>query len=450
MFNTKRKIPLRKIIQVCTALPITLIALQYIPASATIFLILTVLGGAFYCGYFCPFGLLQEIGGYIGKKLKIKKILLPKRLDRMLKGLRYILFGFTSLYMVAFIFTIIKFDARSNLYLLLTGGPIQFTMLLSILVFFLLSIFTNKPFCKYFCIQGAQYGLASTVRLASIIRDEQACIDCKRCDKACSLDISVSTCHQSVKSLNCINCFECIKACPKANVLRYGMVPKKEAIFKSSLIAGFLIFFFVTQYAIPAASDDTNSAMIEVEETIEPSLETQTLITEEDLNQTEIIETEITETIEGAIEPTTVQNSEAEPSSEPESEIDEVINTEPIQEEPTITQPTTSTAPVVEPTTAEPTTTEPIVTGPIVQQLEGSGQGYKGKITIEVTLTDNQITAIRTVKHVDDKNWYELAQSMLFSQILEKQSADVDIISGATPTSKGIIAAIKEALSKAK
>ncbi|MDC7223179.1 MAG: 4Fe-4S dicluster domain-containing protein, partial [Spirochaetales bacterium] len=95
-------------------------------------------------------------------------------------------------------------------------------------VFLLLSLFTDRPYCRYFCTEGARYGALSMGRLFSIRRNTESCINCKLCDRACPMGITVSQ-VKHVRNGQCVNCFECIAACPKKNTLSYGWVFQKSA-----------------------------------------------------------------------------------------------------------------------------------------------------------------------------------------------------------------------------
>lgn len=75
----------------------------------------------------------------------------------------------------------------------------------------------------------------------------------------------------------------------------------------------------------------------------------------------------------------------------------------------------------------------------------GSGEGYQSTITVAVTVSSGKITDVRIVSHADDAAYVERAQKLIPS-ILSQQTADVDTISGVTYSSRGIIAAVKDAM----
>lgn len=79
----------------------------------------------------------------------------------------------------------------------------------------------------------------------------------------------------------------------------------------------------------------------------------------------------------------------------------------------------------------------------------GVSLGYKDGLTVEVTISNNKISNIDILSHNETKGFYEKPFEEVTKAIIEKQSLDVDIISGATKTSNGIISAVYKALQPA-
>jgi uncharacterized protein with FMN-binding domain len=76
----------------------------------------------------------------------------------------------------------------------------------------------------------------------------------------------------------------------------------------------------------------------------------------------------------------------------------------------------------------------------------GEFNGYRWSNTVEVTVLDNKITDITFIKGqvFRDKEF----EDKLISEVIEKQSIDVDTISGATISSKAILKAIDNAFNE--
>ena len=78
----------------------------------------------------------------------------------------------------------------------------------------------------------------------------------------------------------------------------------------------------------------------------------------------------------------------------------------------------------------------------------GSGTGFSGTITVQVTVAGGKITAIQIVSSGDDAAYLNRAQAVIPS-VITAQSTSVDTVSGATYSSKGILMAIHNALVQA-
>ncbi len=78
--------------------------------------------------------------------------------------------------------------------------------------------------------------------------------------------------------------------------------------------------------------------------------------------------------------------------------------------------------------------------------FEGKAAGYNGNVYVSVRVEGGKITDIQITKHSEDEEYYMDAKTQVIADILEKQSTDVDTVSGATSTSDAIILAVKRAL----
>jgi ferredoxin len=66
--------------------------------------------------------------------------------------------------------------------------------------------------------------------------------------------------------------------------------------------------------------------------------------------------------------------------------------------------------------------------------------------SVEVTVKNQQITAINVTENNDDAKWFQRAYSAVASNIIRNQTADVDVVSGATYSSMGIKESVANAL----
>lgn len=78
---------------------------------------------------------------------------------------------------------------------------------------------------------------------------------------------------------------------------------------------------------------------------------------------------------------------------------------------------------------------------------EGSANGFSGKIKVSVVIKNQTIRSINILSNSDDEAFFNRAKEGVIAGIIAKQSTDVDTVSGATYSSRGIINAVKDALS---
>ena len=76
---------------------------------------------------------------------------------------------------------------------------------------------------------------------------------------------------------------------------------------------------------------------------------------------------------------------------------------------------------------------------------KGSATGYSGSVTVAVTILDKKIVSIDILSASDDEAFFNRAKGVI-DRIISSQSLDVDVVSGATYSSNGIIGAVKNAL----
>lgn len=178
-----------------------------------IFIIVTVFlwGRGLFCGWLCPFGslseLLYKIGGAVG--LKRYQFKLPKPLHDRLKWVKYaVFFGLLAVSVLSMTLAemlaevepfkttfLVGLFNRSWPYTLFAAGLLG------------LSIFIERPFCKYLCPLGAALAMPSTFRWFGLKR-KQECDSCKACAVGCgSLAIDKDG---RIDQRECLLCLDCM------------------------------------------------------------------------------------------------------------------------------------------------------------------------------------------------------------------------------------------------
>ena len=173
--------------------------------------------GPVFCGWICPMGTVQEFISRIGRRIfgKRHNSFIPRAADRYLRYLRYLVLGWV-IYATAVsgVLVFADYDPYYALFNFWTGEVAVSAFVILALVL-LAALFVERPFCKYACPYGAVLGLFNIVRVFGIKRNTDTCINCRACDRACPMNIQVSTAGR-VRDHQCISCLECSSetACP--------------------------------------------------------------------------------------------------------------------------------------------------------------------------------------------------------------------------------------------
>ena len=188
-----------------------------------IFIIATtfVWGRGLFCGWLCPFGslseLLYKVGGAIG--LKRFQFKLPRWLHDKLKWLKYAVFvGLLAVSMFSMGWAEMLAEVEPFKTTFLVGWFTRawpYTLFAASIL--ALSIFVERPFCKYLCPLGASLAMPSTFRWFGL-RRKQECSTCKACATGCgaqAIDADGRIDHRE-----CLHCLDCMvlytdtHACP--------------------------------------------------------------------------------------------------------------------------------------------------------------------------------------------------------------------------------------------
>lgn len=179
--------------------------------------ITAILLGPIFCGWMCFVGLYQDSLRYIGTFIKKEPLEIDEKFHKYLKYSRYVIL--VGALTVGGLFL---FPGKSwyNFSQLIKGHAIIDATFYFLIGLGILSLFTKRFFCRYFCTFGAKLGLYSLLRPITINRDN-TCISCKLCSKECPMHIQVDKIN-SLVTPNCIDCLKCVEICPK-NSLKIGL-----------------------------------------------------------------------------------------------------------------------------------------------------------------------------------------------------------------------------------
>jgi len=103
---------------------------------------------------------------------------------------------------------------------------VSMTAAIVLAVLVLLSVVVQNFWCRYLCPYGALMGLASLLSPVKIRRDQEACIDCGKCNKVCPAALKVDQLVQ-ISSVECAACLQCVAACPAEDALQFAFRARK-------------------------------------------------------------------------------------------------------------------------------------------------------------------------------------------------------------------------------
>jgi ferredoxin-type protein NapH len=200
-----------------------------------------ILLGRFFCGYLCPFGLLQDLL----HKIPTPKIKVPAKLNRILSFGKYVMligvvmllpfiarnsFGMSDPYFCKYVCPVGTIGGGIPLVVLNpamreAAGSLfiwKVTLAIAILV---LSVFLYRVFCRYLCPLGAFYGILQPVSFY-LFKINDKCIDCGKCARICKMGVDPV---KTPNSPECIRCRDCIHKCPTGAIEScFGFKPSKE------------------------------------------------------------------------------------------------------------------------------------------------------------------------------------------------------------------------------
>jgi uncharacterized protein with FMN-binding domain/NAD-dependent dihydropyrimidine dehydrogenase PreA subunit len=336
------------------------------PMVNLLFFATAIIMGPVFCGWICPFGTMQDLFSRIGSRLGIKKRSMPEQLKKLLAWMRYAILLIITLISADFIFALLSLDPRVNLISLLGGNMLAIAGWIIMFGFLAISMFYDRPFCNYFCTEGAKYGLLSFARPLTIVRDEETCIGCNKCNRSCPMNIDVASVDQ-VRSIQCISCMECVNSCPVEGTLKLGLIPVNKGRNKLKMVFALAASLIIVYVGLTHSLDSNDMGYGSSSESLADSLDM-----------------------------TMVDQGDA--------------------------------AGVADGTYA------------------GQGQGFRGTMTVEVTVEEELITSIDVTFTNDDDRWFDRAYDALVPNIISTQTVDIESVSGATYSSVGIKEGVANAL----
>jgi len=209
-----------------------------------LFVLMVSVFGKAWCGWVCPFGLLQDWLTALREKSGARARLLPVKTKKRLASIKYLLLSYLVLvpplvsagilppdFSLPFcsicpgksilpLFTLetryLGLDLNNNV----TYG---FSMaLLLITGLMLVGMFFKKRFFCVFCPLLALIHLIKPLTLLRLVKEPSGCTGCGNCRRVCPMDneaVYRERINADVQTEECLDCLKCAEACPSDRVL---------------------------------------------------------------------------------------------------------------------------------------------------------------------------------------------------------------------------------------
>jgi uncharacterized protein with FMN-binding domain len=459
----------------------------FVAAFATV-VVLSFLAGRIFCGWLCAFGTFNDFLYFVGRKIFKKKLKISEKLDRRLKFLKYIIL----VGIIIFIwFMNLSPQSNMNPWDAFAQIPQAKTMITQIPVAFIIlafiaigAMFIERFFCRYLCPLGAVLAITSKFKIMKISKPSAQCGKCTMCTHNCPMGINLSK-VEVVDSGECISCFKCVDTCHRSNpqVVAFGKLDFRWYATATAAILIFALMFWGKKFVKPEtkfANKVSTAQISEADEDIytdgvytgigkgfRPNLKVEVKILKGKIADIKVISHDETkgyyeqafdivpkEIIAAqSVEVDTVSGA-TKSSNGIKSAVGDALNK--ARKKGTKSKASENNAQESTEQSSEENKASQAIDVSMDKNVKfkdgvytGVGTGYQPGLTVSVTIKDGKIVDIKIVSSNETAGFKEKAFAVVPKEIIVAQSTSVDAVSGATFSSRGVMAAVKNALQKA-
>ena len=226
-----------------------------------VIIILNLIFGRVYCSFICPLGIMQDIIGFISKKIRgLKRY--KYYYQKPYLWLRYGFLGAFILGLISELTIIISVLDPYSIFGRISSGllrPIVVNgnnLIVSVLqkfeiynlyhvdlkpehwtviglsIFFLLliilfSAFKGRLYCNTVCPVGTILGVLSRFSIFKISINKDTCTSCKLCERTCKAGC-INIPDQKIDFSRCVTCYNCLTVCPEGSIVYNRVKPIRE------------------------------------------------------------------------------------------------------------------------------------------------------------------------------------------------------------------------------
>jgi polyferredoxin len=213
-----------------------------------------------WCGGFCPFGLITDIGNWVGKKLRRGQEAKPISITK------FVFMGFLTFLIIGYLHDALNITNSVIM-------SVEFVLFFFFFAFIVGVMLPRRSFCRSFCFVGCLPHLFGRLAFLGLQTDRKKCTDCKgqwcvsstRTPPAnvttlrkplinsdgCPMYINVPQLGHQESNRHCILCGNCIKNCPY-DAIHYKYLPPGYELLKGIQLNFYETFFTLGIIAVLA------------------------------------------------------------------------------------------------------------------------------------------------------------------------------------------------------
>lgn len=188
---------------------------------------LAIWGRGTFCGWLCPYGVLQELSHNLGRILKFPRIRFSENLNSKLIYIKYVVLAsliLSAIFAPNITEYLIEIEPFKTSITLVFDR--QWPYVVYALFWLVLGMFLFKGFCRYFCPLGAFLSLMGRLQVLNWLPRRAECGNpCNNCHKSCNYQ-AIDKKDGHIKYAECFQCLDCVQIYSDANLCK---ILKKDA-----------------------------------------------------------------------------------------------------------------------------------------------------------------------------------------------------------------------------